>query len=116
MNSPSSSPASSAATDPAASPAATDPAAASGKSAKEALLGKGSPDRLSVSGQRIWLLTALVGVMLWAALASLPSGSTSSGGSNVAVQVKCDSTYRAMFAGDSTGRNFKPWLTPLRHG
>ena len=94
MNSPSSRPDSPA---EAERPTATDPAAASGKSAKEALLGKVSPDRLSVSGQRIWLLTSLVGVMLWAALASLPSGTTSSGGSNVAVQAALLCAVLAMF-------------------
>lgn len=32
-----------------------------------------SPDRRRISSQRTWLLTALVGVQLWAALASLPA-------------------------------------------
>ena len=32
-----------------------------------------SADRRSVSSQRVWLLTALVGVQLWVSLSSLPS-------------------------------------------
>lgn len=32
-----------------------------------------SPDRRNLSSQRVWMLTALVGAQLWAALSSLPS-------------------------------------------
>ncbi|MEI7887822.1 MAG: transglutaminase domain-containing protein [Actinomycetes bacterium] len=66
-------------------------------STKELLLGKVSPDRHSVSSQRIWLLTAAVGLMLWSALASLPTSRSSSGGSNVAVQAALLCAVLAMF-------------------
>ena len=67
------------------------------KPAKDALLGKVSADRLSVSSQRIWILTALVGLMLWSALASLPTSTSSGGGSNVAVQAALLCAVLAMF-------------------
>ncbi len=71
--------------------------AESAKTTKEALLGKVSPDRLSVSSQRIWILTFLVGLMLWAALSSLPTSASSRGGSNVAVQAALLCAVLAMF-------------------
>ena len=72
-------------------------AAESAKSTKEALFGKVSPDRLSVSSQRIWILTFLVGLMLWAALSSLPTSASTRGGSNVAVQAALLCAVLAMF-------------------
>lgn len=57
---------------------------------------KVSPDRLSISPQRVGVLTILVGVMLWSALSSLPGG-VGDGRTNVAVQAATLCAVLAMF-------------------
>ena len=59
--------------------------------------GRVSPDRLSVSAQRVWVLTALVGVMLWASLTSLPGGRGGTDRLGVAVQAATVCAVLAMF-------------------
>lgn len=55
-----------------------------------------SPDRRSISGLRMAVLTVLVGLMLWSALSSLPSGGGSRG-INVAAQAAALCAVLAMF-------------------
>jgi len=50
-----------------------------------------------VSGQRVWVLTALVGLMLWASLTSLPSGSGGTERLGVAIQAATLCAVLAMF-------------------
>ena len=50
-------------------------------------------DRSSISTQRVWVLTAAVAAMLWASLASLPTG----GGRNLAAEAAALCAVLAMF-------------------